>query len=97
VKDYCREFIAFMFSNVGIIGLVVGYTIGGAFVFSAIEGGDLPSANAKLLQLRNSTALRLWDLSCCGLNVFSEVGPSSLSPHLPLSHQNYHLLWMPPI
>jgi predicted lysophospholipase L1 biosynthesis ABC-type transport system permease subunit len=37
-KDYLRQFIAFMFSNVGIIGLVVGYTIAGAFVFQAIEG-----------------------------------------------------------
>ncbi|KDR09567.1 hypothetical protein L798_00526, partial [Zootermopsis nevadensis] len=71
-KDYFREFIAFMFSNVGIIGLVVGYTIAGAFVFSAIEGGDTPSAGARVRQLRNDTALRLWDLSCCGLNVFSE-------------------------
>jgi hypothetical protein len=62
-----------MFSNVGIIGLVVGYTIAGAFVFKAIEGGDAPSANAIVLEFRNKTALRLWDLSCCGLNVFSEV------------------------
>jgi len=62
-----------MFSNVGIIGLVVGYTIAGAFVFRVIEGGPGPPVNAKVLQLRNETALKLWQLSCCGLNVFSEV------------------------
>jgi hypothetical protein len=61
-----------MFSNVGIIGLVIGYTIAGAFVFRAIEGGDIPHASA-IVELRNKTALKLWDLSCCGLNVFSEV------------------------
>ncbi|XP_069699067.1 potassium channel subfamily K member 9 [Periplaneta americana] len=71
-KDFFREFIAFMFSNVGIIGLVVGYTIAGAFIFGAIEGNEAPLANAVVLELRNKTALKLWDLSCCGLNVFSE-------------------------
>lgn len=61
-----------MFSNVGIIGLVVGYTIAGAFVFRAIEGGDMQHGSS-IAELRNKTALKLWDLSCCGLNVFSEV------------------------
>ncbi|CAD7013848.1 unnamed protein product [Ceratitis capitata] len=36
-KDRCRQFTAFMFSNVGIILLVIFYTIGGAFIFQAIE------------------------------------------------------------
>lgn len=72
-KDYLREFVAFMFSNVGIIGLVVGYTIAGAFVFQAIEGGEAPEANAQVIRLRNETALKLWDLCCCELNVFNET------------------------
>ncbi|XP_066902924.1 TWiK family of potassium channels protein 18 isoform X2 [Halyomorpha halys] len=37
LKDYLRNFVAFMFSNVGIIGLVIGYTIAGSFMFIAIE------------------------------------------------------------
>ncbi|XP_055374685.1 TWiK family of potassium channels protein 7 isoform X2 [Condylostylus longicornis] len=36
-KDHCRKFTAFLFSNVGIILLVVLYTIAGAFMFRAIE------------------------------------------------------------
>lgn len=36
-KEHCRKFTAFMFSNVGIILLVILYTICGAFVFQAIE------------------------------------------------------------
>ncbi|ALC40566.1 CG8713 [Drosophila busckii] len=36
-KDHFRHFTAFMFSNVGIILLVTFYTIGGAFIFQAIE------------------------------------------------------------
>lgn len=36
-KDCLRQFIAFLFSNVGIICLVVGYTAGGAVMFKNIE------------------------------------------------------------
>lgn len=36
-KDCLRQFIAFLFSNVGIICLVVGYTVGGAVMFQYIE------------------------------------------------------------
>jgi hypothetical protein len=71
-KEYFREFLAFMFSNVGIIGLVVGYTIAGAFVFRAVEGDSELHATS-VVDLRNKTALKLWHLACCGLNVFSEV------------------------
>ncbi|KAL5277557.1 KCNK18.2 family protein [Megaselia abdita] len=37
IKEHCRNFTAFLFSNVGIIILVVFYTIGGAFMFREIE------------------------------------------------------------
>lgn len=37
IKEHCRSFTAFMFSNVGIIILVVFYTLGGAFMFREIE------------------------------------------------------------
>ncbi|VVC28926.1 Hypothetical protein CINCED_3A011725 [Cinara cedri] len=66
-KDYLRQFIAFLFSNIGIICLVVGYTIAGAFMFIFIESApgnsqgiiDLVTAN------RTGTVARLWDLTCC--------------------------------
>lgn len=65
-KDYLRQFIAFLFSNIGIICLVVGYTIAGAFMFIVIEG---KSDNAKVLEWvttnRTDTVNRIWDLTCC--------------------------------
>ncbi|XP_050525612.1 TWiK family of potassium channels protein 7 [Daktulosphaira vitifoliae] len=66
-KDYLRQFIAFLFSNIGIICLVVGYTIAGAFMFIFIEG---TSSNAKAIidrvsANRSGTVARLWDLTCC--------------------------------
>lgn len=65
IGDWFRAFLAFLFSNVGIVCLVVGYTIAGAFIFEAIEGShnrkigngyDVPSS-------RNETALHLWKLT----------------------------------
>ncbi|XP_067015797.1 two pore potassium channel protein sup-9 [Anabrus simplex] len=72
VKDYLRHFIAFMFSNVGIIGLVVGYTITGAFIFMAIEGSEAKRMMTGVVKLRNETAMKLWRLTCCDLHTFNK-------------------------
>lgn len=61
LADWTRSFIAFLFSNVGIICLVVGYTIAGASIFMAIEGSaefETFFADSAL----NNTASQLWDL-----------------------------------
>ena len=69
IKDFLRNFVAFMFSNVGIIGLVVGYTIVGAFIFQLIEGrtGKRESLREFSAREMRATAERLWNLTCCGL------------------------------
>ncbi|XP_014678900.1 PREDICTED: uncharacterized protein LOC106818744, partial [Priapulus caudatus] len=36
-KDYTLKVIAFLFSNVGLVGLVTGYCVMGAFAFMALE------------------------------------------------------------
>lgn len=64
--DGFRSFVAFLFSNVGIVCLVVGYTITGAFIFSAIEGThELTVINRRsnVSIIRNSTATTLWNLT----------------------------------
>ncbi|XP_026481761.1 potassium channel subfamily K member 18-like [Ctenocephalides felis] len=73
LRNYLRNFIAFMFSNVGIIGLVVSYTIAGAFMFIAIEGGDVLQLWAGMTRARNSVVERLWLVSCCQQNTFNET------------------------
>ncbi|CAO1441982.1 unnamed protein product [Diamesa serratosioi] len=72
-KDHCRKFTAFMFSNVGIIFLVVLYTIAGSFMFMAIEGNVAMERKANAEKTRNDTATRLWDISCCTHNVFNQT------------------------
>lgn len=66
-KDYLRQFIAFLFSNIGIICLVVGYTIAGAFMFIFIEGapGNAIAVIDRVGANRSGTADRIWDMVCC--------------------------------
>lgn len=63
IADWTRAFIAFLFSNVGIVCLVVSYTIAGAFLFQFIEGKHSLKKASHVLNLRNETAFRLWELT----------------------------------
>jgi hypothetical protein len=49
-----------MLGNVGICGLVVGYTIMGALAFSQIEGDAGLDTLRNMRSVRNDTAQRLW-------------------------------------
>ncbi|XP_060829338.1 potassium channel subfamily K member 9 [Bombus pascuorum] len=71
IADWTRALIAFLFSNVGIVCLVVGYTIAGAFLFTHIEGRNNLDIVGDVIRLRNVTAATLWELTSKE-NVFSE-------------------------
>ncbi|XP_050300149.1 potassium channel subfamily K member 15 [Anthonomus grandis grandis] len=62
-KEYIRTFIAFMFSNVGIIGLVIGYTIAGAFIFQFLESGKFIEVHYNAIKNRTLYAQKLWNIS----------------------------------
>lgn len=72
LKDCCRQFVAFMFTQVGVGALVVSYAIMGAFAFMAIEGESENSENNDhVAQLRSSCLTRLWNVTD-HLNVLEE-------------------------
>lgn len=60
VKDCCRKLVAFMCTQVGVGGLVVGYTIVGAFGFMYIETMSENKEILRVQQNRNSCAEGLW-------------------------------------
>ncbi|XP_013196116.1 potassium channel subfamily K member 18 [Amyelois transitella] len=73
VRGLVRQLLAFLFSNVGITVLVVGYTIAGAFMFQAIEGAsEMERVNHMALE-RNNTAHYLWQNVTLTLNLFNET------------------------
>lgn len=62
-KTCCRKFTAFMFSHVGLCGLVVGYSIMGAFAFKTLESSHDQEKTNKMIQQRKNTVEKLWDIT----------------------------------
>lgn len=82
IADWTRTLIAFLFSNVGIVCLVVGYTIAGAFLFTHIEGRNSLDVAGDVIRLRNMTAATLWELTSKVTSFFFLVLPSAVFPDL---------------
>ncbi|CAH0714060.1 unnamed protein product, partial [Brenthis ino] len=73
VRNYLRGLLAFLFSNVGVIVLVVAYTIAGAFMFQAIENtSEIERAN-NMTRERDNTAEYLWQNVTLTFNLFNET------------------------
>lgn len=62
-KDFVRSVLAFTFSNVGIIVLVIGYLLMGAAVFEEIEGPGEVGIEFFVTKYRNNTVKRLWHIT----------------------------------
>ncbi|XP_075984066.1 potassium two pore domain channel sandman isoform X2 [Anticarsia gemmatalis] len=73
VRDYVRGLLAFLFSNVGVVVLVLAYTIAGAFMFQAIEGAREMERSQNMTMTRDRTAQHLWENVTLALNLFNET------------------------
>ncbi|XP_076056821.1 potassium channel subfamily K member 15-like [Oratosquilla oratoria] len=72
LKDACRRLVAFLFTQIGVCGLVVAYNIIGAFVFNAIEGQTKDARLEAAMTLQGQTVRRLWNVTL-QLNVLHEA------------------------
>lgn len=59
-KDAFRSFVAWVFSNVGICVLVVGYLMIGAFTFKQIEEPEELKISYQMGEYRSETVKKLW-------------------------------------
>ncbi|XP_032527599.2 potassium channel subfamily K member 15 [Danaus plexippus] len=73
VRHYLRALLAFLFSNVGVVVLVVAYTIAGAFMFQAIEGASEMERVNNMTRERDITAQYLWQNATLTFNMFNET------------------------
>ena len=62
-KDAFRSFVAWVFSNVGICVLVVGYLIIGAFTFQQIEGPEELKISYQVSEYRKQVVQKLWHIT----------------------------------
>lgn len=62
LKDCCRKFAAFMFTQVGVGALIVVYAIFGMFMFNAIETKQNNTVLDSMPQFREIAAIELWTI-----------------------------------
>ncbi|XP_025829023.1 potassium channel subfamily K member 2 [Agrilus planipennis] len=72
IIDCCRKIIAFMCTQVGVGGLVVGYTMIGAAGFMHIEKDRDDTEYLQVIQWRNACVEELWDIVATQ-NIFNET------------------------
>lgn len=59
----CRKLFALLFSQVGLCGLVLGYTVFGAYLFRALEAPHERHRATQVLAMRNLTVAKLWNIT----------------------------------
>lgn len=61
LKECCRKLVAFMCTQVGVGGLVVGYAVVGAFCFIQIEGQAGDEQRQAVELLRHNCSANVWN------------------------------------
>lgn len=63
VKSCMKVFFAQLFSHVGLCGLVIGYSIMGAFIFGHLESKKEGVTRQSVSIMRNDTLNKLYDIT----------------------------------
>ena len=58
-----RSILANIFSHIGLVGLVIGYCLLGAFMFEFLEAGQEKVLREAMTEERQGFVLRLWNLT----------------------------------
>lgn len=65
----CKKFMAFLFSTIGLSGMMVAYTFFGGFIFMSLEGPNETLVKNNVQRTRHLLVERLWNLTM-EMNVF---------------------------
>ncbi|XP_015917727.1 potassium channel subfamily K member 18 [Parasteatoda tepidariorum] len=80
-RKYCRLVTTFLFSHIGLCGLIVGYSLIGAFTFEALEAKYEQVKREIVFLERNNTINDLWSITAKSI-VLSEKNWSSLATEI---------------
>jgi potassium channel subfamily K protein len=63
----CKKFVKFMFSHIGLMIMVVAYSVAGGFIFEHLEATnekqECVKAMNKYFPMENSTVIKLWEVA----------------------------------
>ena len=60
---FLRQLFGFLFSHIGLLSLVVGYSIMGAFIFEELEHANELLVKRNMTKNRMAVTERLWDIT----------------------------------
>ncbi len=61
--NYCKKFLAFLFSTIGLTCLLVGYTILGGLIFMKLEAENEELVKSDLVKVRAEYVQHLWNIT----------------------------------
>ncbi len=59
----CKKFVAFLFSHIGLAGMVVAYSIMGGFLFQALEAPNEAAEKLRILRQKEEQVSTIWQLA----------------------------------
>lgn len=66
-KTFCKKFIKFLFSHIGLCAMVVAYCVAGGFIFEHLESTNEKEECIKKMNtynpLQNSTRYKMWEVA----------------------------------
>ena len=63
VKKFLRQLCGFLFSHIGLLGMVVGYCIMGAFIFEKLEQENEILVKQNMTDTREKVTEELWEIT----------------------------------
>lgn len=61
--SFIRQLFGFLFSHIGLLSLVVGYCIMGAFIFEELEKDNEIFVKRNMTRTREAVTEQLWDIT----------------------------------
>ena len=83
--DCCKKFLKFLFSHIGLCGMVVAYSVVGGFIFQHLEQTNEKQECVKKMDkynpMENETTFKLWEIAQAFVpeyNDDTEIEPKAL-------------------
>lgn len=89
MKDCCRKLAAFMFTQVGVGAVIVGYALCGAYAFQYVEENYNKEPDKEIAKLRNFAAEGIWNATEMYNTLNSTAWLEEVTYYLQMFQANY--------